>query len=230
MAETSLEPLPDDVGRVVEQQRSAALADDWSPPADLQAVVLDRLHASIAADVPVPRPPRVHLASALGGVVLGSALGGLVTAHFISQPAERPLVVVLPTRTLPAPVDVPVAPIPITPVPVAATPASSETPAPRAAPAPRPARAAPDSAREWALIDEARTALGQGDSALALSRLEAHRNAFPTGQLSEERDGLRILALSAAGRAEDAAHAAVDFERQFPNSMLLPAVQAAVAR
>ena len=113
-------------------------------------------------------------------------------------------------------------PPPSAATPVASRPASPAValPPPDGAPAPSPVtcscpsvapgRAGADGAadgglgRERALLDQARTALMNGDARSALAALDRHRRAFPEGRLEEERDVLRVQGLLASGRATEA--------------------------
>ena len=51
---------------------------------------------------------------------------------------------------------------------------------------------------------------------------------FPDGRLVEEREALRVQALAQLGRAAEAHEVAARFRRQYPRSMLLPVVDAAL--
>jgi hypothetical protein len=86
-----------------------------------------------------------------------------------------------------------------------------------------------DLAKERSLIDMARSALARGSSAAAISALRDHESAFPRGRLSEEREALWVQVLASSGQRAQAVRRAAAFHRQFPNSMLAPAVEAAVS-
>jgi hypothetical protein len=86
-----------------------------------------------------------------------------------------------------------------------------------------------DLAAERALLEIARTALARGQSARALEALQRHATEFPRGRLGEEREALSIQALLAAGRRDEARARAERFEKTFPRSLLLPAIDAALA-
>jgi hypothetical protein len=83
-------------------------------------------------------------------------------------------------------------------------------------------------AREQAIIDAARAGLARGHGDDALAALARHEREFPAGSLVEEREGLRVLALARSGRASEAAEGAARFRAQYPRSMLLPAISAAL--
>jgi hypothetical protein len=95
------------------------------------------------------------------------------------------------------------------------------TPTPR-----RPARAhaRPDSmvpAAEIALLEKARAAIARRSFAAALIPLGEHARQFPAGHLLEEREALRIRALTGLDRRADARRAAAAFRARFPHSILL---------
>jgi hypothetical protein len=102
-------------------------------------------------------------------------------------------------------------------------------PVPQARTAP-PGSAAPDSARslslkqyatELSLLEPARSSISRGDYAAALSALSQHRREFPNGQLSQEREALRVRALWGLGQKPAALAAASAFRKRYPRSALL---------
>ena len=111
--------------------------------------------------------------------------------------------------------------------------ALSDSGAREQAPAPRavvPAPAAGESTRspnlkqysaELALLEPARSSIGQGDYGAALAAIAQHRREFPNGQLSEEREALRVRALWGLGQRPAALAAAKVFRRRYPRSGLL---------
>jgi hypothetical protein len=108
--------------------------------------------------------------------------------------------------------------------PVATTTAGAPVnPASRAALGPP----APDELR---LLQLARVAVARRDFAAALAPIAQHARWFAQGRLAEEREALRVTALSGLGRLEDARRAAHAFESRFPRSVLLPSVETAPRR
>lgn len=79
-------------------------------------------------------------------------------------------------------------------------------------------------AEERALIDVARSALGRRRPASALSALERHARRFPNGHLTQERQGLFVLAYARAGRVEEARRAAEQFRHRYPRSLMNQAI------
>jgi len=82
---------------------------------------------------------------------------------------------------------------------------------------------------ERVILDEARTAISQGDAQRGLDRLERHRRLFPNALLAEERDALQVQALVKAARYEEARARADSFRKRTPDSLFLPMVDAAIA-
>ncbi len=83
-------------------------------------------------------------------------------------------------------------------------------------------------ARERAIIDVARAAIARGRASSALSAIDRHAADFPRGQLTEEREGLRIIALVQAGRREEAQSRANQFRTRYPRSLLHSAIESAL--
>ena len=81
---------------------------------------------------------------------------------------------------------------------------------------------------ERSLVDAARVAYSRGDSATSLTLLEKHRGVHPNGLLSEEREALAVRVLVAAGRKTEAHERGRRFEKRYPDSVMLPAVLAAL--
>ena len=85
-------------------------------------------------------------------------------------------------------------------------------------------------AAERALIDRARAALARARPNDALAALGQHRQRFAVGQLAEEREALTVMAQAAIGEHDRARETASRFRRDYPQSLLLPAVDAALRR
>ncbi len=99
--------------------------------------------------------------------------------------------------------------------PSPAGPAASSEAAKRGASAP----AIEDAAREESrLVGEARRRLRSGDAAGALAGVDELARRFPQGVLAQERALLRIEALAAAGRGDEARAGAIAFVRAYPKS------------
>jgi hypothetical protein len=81
---------------------------------------------------------------------------------------------------------------------------------------------------ERALLETARAAVARGQSVAALAALRRHEQEFPQARLAEERESLWVQALVMGGQNDEARKRAARFRQTFPDSMLLPAVEAAV--
>ena len=183
----------------------------------LGAVALAGLAAGGLYMASRPSPPPVHPPSATGVAVA------------VKDPVDD----VAPIAAPPAIGGDPAAPWPMAavdpaPVVAASSPAVAD---PARAPSPRRHAAAPpaDLAAERLLLDEARGALGRGDSASALAGVEQHARRFPAGQLVELRESLAVRALVAAGQEPQARARAAAFRGRFPGSAYLPVIDAAFA-
>jgi hypothetical protein len=78
-----------------------------------------------------------------------------------------------------------------------------------------------DLSAEMRLLSEARDELAEEDAASCLTLLDQHRERFPTGALSEDRDAYTILALHALGREPEVERRYVDFRQDYPSSTFL---------
>ncbi len=85
-----------------------------------------------------------------------------------------------------------------------------------------------ESPRERLMIETVRQAIVRGDAVAAHSAIQAHEQAFPHGELQEERDSLRIRALLLAGDANSARPMLRLFEQRYPQSLFTPALQRAL--
>jgi hypothetical protein len=92
----------------------------------------------------------------------------------------------------------------------------------------RPATSAETYALELKLLQPARAAVARGDFAAALSAITEHERRFAAGQLTEEREALRVQALMGLHRTDEARRAAITFRTRFPNSVLLSRMKSAL--
>src|SRR5450755_79824 len=100
--------------------------------------------------------------------------------------------------------------------------------------APKPIVVSKDSHRdnleaEMRWVRAADAALRGGDVGLALSLLNQHAHEFPNGVLSEEREGLRVVAACQSGASPVVQRAASRFLQRAPRSLLAGRVRAACA-
>lgn len=253
LAEARRRPVPEEVRTRLRARLAAETgalgAPDGSPaPADGAAArpVAARGSAGSLSPASVAFTPGRLAALALalfgGGVAVGVMLDRGLRPQAMPVPSfERPAptlaVSAAPTSAPPAPSGAPTAAPPVVaalepprPVEVAAVAAPAVDDS--AGAQRRSSRgAARDTglAAERAALEIARTAIARRDSRTALEALERHVREAPHGRLVEERESLFVQALVQAGRGADARERAARFRRRFPESLLLPAVEAAVA-
>jgi hypothetical protein len=183
------------------------------------AVIGALLHASWSHRAPPPATTRVQATQAAHVVVRPEPVTSPVSPAPIAVVAPAPAVPVAEPSVQPDPSMEPSAPV-----------------HPRVAAAAPPAVVADNDVlrdrvlgAERVLVDSANSALARGQPADALEAALEHARRFPRGQLSEEREAVRIRALAALGRGPEAWARAEVFRSRFPHSMLLGAVERAVA-
>lgn len=243
-SDPSIEPLPEALADVFREDGKEQRA-----PMGSRQRVLARLDASLGGGVAAPSsapdrvdPPAPPTTPAPTASLLTKALPWITLAVGIGIGAAWS-----PRSKAPPSTDVP-APTPTitttTPVPSArdtsTSPSATTAPAPEESAAPAsnvPKKAVPSAsssddaarhAQERALLDGARTALARRDGAGALVLLDRHRTRFPSGALTEEREALSVQGLAMDGRTNEARARAASFAKTYPNSLFLPAVEAAV--
>jgi len=186
---------------------------------------------------------RAALASGSGGVrpwvakllywsapafVIGAAAG--VTAGRAMAPAVSPAADVrsgiADKKALPRPTGS-AAETDTVPAPTAEPP-SPVAPAGESSGGVRPGSGAGELARERALLDQARAQIAAGEPARALDYVERHGRRHPQGALSEEREALAVNALVGLGRYREALQRGEAFRSRYPNSLLMPSVEAAL--
>jgi hypothetical protein len=110
-----------------------------------------------------------------------------------------------PLETPPAPASSSEAPtLPAPAAPDVTPDVESRAPIPRASGSKRPAAHSGDLAAEAALLHQAHSAYRRGQPAETLTLLREHAAKYPTTQLSVERGTLKVLALCALNRVDDA--------------------------
>jgi len=85
-----------------------------------------------------------------------------------------------------------------------------------------------DLAGELRSVDTARFAIARHQYADALRLLDEHERRYPSGQLAQERERLRIQALVATGDMAQARSRAAAFRKQHPSGLLVPSVERAL--
>ncbi len=214
-----------------------------APSSEVEQRVMARLTASMMAAPLSPEAPATPSSQpvapglTLGGVKLmlfaAVCVGAGAALHSWLREADVRVVEVVRSAPVAEPVTPPLeAPAKVT----------EQNPAPKVLPAPPEARSrskpSPDEAQasrerdralaaERALLEQARTALARQVPADALTALNEHALQFPDGQLREEREGLQVLALFAAGEVERARASANAFRARYPQGVLLRAIRRA---
>jgi hypothetical protein len=223
----STPPVSPEVRALLDQERNVPRV-----PAQVRKRALARARAALVAGrvtVPssFPAAPKTRWGVAVAIACLAS-VAAAATAYEIGA------------RRRPAPAEGPSAPVihlMVTSQPPAisapsltATSTATPTVAPPPPPAPSPDNGVPHASQtepgpdELRLLGQARAAVARHDFAAALVPIAEHARRFKTGRLMEEREALRVKALSGLGRTEEARRAADSFEARFPRSVLLPSV------
>lgn len=185
--------------------------------------------------VDVPPPPRVEIVEP---VISAHVEPDRPSASSIAAPVlvpvappARPVRRAAIEQRVPVAVDPPVA-LPDVPPPPDTSPAPSP-PSQPAAPSVSPvaeavAAAPPAPAPESSLLAQAWSALSRRDAAHALVLVRDGERAYPGGPLTEEREAIRISALSQLHRRDESRAAAARFLSNYPHSIHRPLVQRAI--
>lgn len=214
---TERDPLPPELRALIEHERVLLAV----PPAQ-RARAIARARAALATpEAATIFPTHAHsgrrwLAAAAAALLASAAVGAAayeIRAHLAPPhvaPAARPTPVVAVAPAAPPPA-------------VAVAVAEQQPVAPEPPAAAGPSRTEATRA-ELRLLRAARAAVARRDFAGALAPIGEHARKFKNGRLVEEREALRVKALSGLGRTEEARRAAAAFRARFPRSVLLPAV------
>jgi hypothetical protein len=167
-------------------------------------------------------------------LVIGAAAGA--TARHALIPAELPVLGaasgVAEPKALPSPAPESAGAKTEVPAPAAADNAQAPpivAPSGESSVNPKRVSGAHELARERALLDQARARIAAGEPARALDFVERHERRHAQGALSEEREALAVNALVSIGRYRDAAQRGEAFRVRYPQSLLMPSVDAALA-
>lgn len=114
--------------------------------------------------------------------------------------------------------------VPTTAVVAARMPAIADPPLEASTSSPACPQAALHADTEVRLLEQAWGALERHEFAAAMVPIVEHARRFKNGRLTEEREALRVRALSGLGLRDQVRRAAAEFEARFPLSPLLPAV------
>ena len=204
-----------DLRSLFEQERQIATV-----PQSVRARMLSRAQAALRAPQyelapqPTPRSPaRIPWAMAAGLVCLASAAGGAAAYEIVARTHGSV------TTAAPSPRSVSLGDEEIAAIDRAVDPPVE------VAPSGTSARPRADMGREeLRVLEPARVAVARGEFAKAMRPIAEHARRFEEGRLAEEREALRVKALSGLGRTEEARRAAAAFASRFPRSPLLPAI------
>ncbi len=197
--------LPGDLRKLLERERAVPAL-----PAETRERILARARKTLADKGALPpreRRPIPVLRWAVSGAVvaLASAAGGVAAFELClrMQGATAPVVSTTAIAK---------------PGPRTEPPAKDTDPSPVAY---QTTRRADDEVR---LLARARLALAHEEFGAAMGPILEHARRFKHGRLTEEREALRVKALSGLGLREEVRRAAAAFEARFPRSPLVPAV------
>ncbi len=202
------------------------------PSPEVEQRVFSRLATTLALSPPpsAPASPAAPAAQALGvggvrrvlGIFLvGAAVGagGYGVLQAVRQPAPaQPAALPIARETVPPP----------TPEPSALQVEPPPTPAPRVSVREPGESRDQRLAAERRLLEQARTALVNGNADAAIVSLRRHARVFADGQLAEERDALLIRALVSTGDYAQARARTSRFHRQHPRSLFFETVEQAI--
>lgn len=217
------DPLEPRLAQLLRRER-----DRPDPASSTRDRVLERVAATVAAPAPGATsntPPASGSGFFVRGALLSIATAGAVGSLLVlrGMSPATPRVESAPHGAAIARESAPVPASPARPAPTA--PVVETAPVTHAVPLPS---GATNLATERALLDRARADLLAGEPAEALAVVGTHARRFPHGALSEERDAMRVEALAAAGRSDDARAAAAKFRAAYPDSVLTAAVTGAL--
>lgn len=223
------QPLSSLARELLAQERGLSEAEELKSRALVRALAALERERQSGIGMPLPESgprstrPR-QAARTLRLIAAASCAAGLAAAGtglFLWAPKEQ--------ARLPAQLFAPQAPIAVGGGLLPLAPVNADPKEPLAPP-PAVAPAGSDSTRplggnqyaaELRLLEPARTSLSRGDFAAALASLTQHGRQFPNGQLTQEREALRVRALLGLGQRPAAMAAASAFRKRYPRSTLL---------
>lgn len=210
--------------RALARAEAALEGERWS------GVALRRAEEERALALRSSRRRGAVLAGAGAVVFAGLAVAGVRWAAVGTPDLESRAPATVVTPPPPPHGKVLVDPAPASRVEAAAAPTD---PAPIASVAPAAPRARSSSAKEYAielaLLEPARSSIARGSYATALTAIAKHQHEYPSGQLAEEREALRVRALWGLGQEPAARAAAASFRKRYPRSVLLSWMKSAPA-
>ncbi|HEX6764766.1 MAG TPA: hypothetical protein VF103_04795 [Polyangiaceae bacterium] len=224
MRQTDVEPLSPEVENLLAKER-------WiePQPAERRARAMARARAAFReTPAPIGFSPWWRRATLLAAAALLTAVAAVAITTL-----RKPPVVDEAARAAPPARKVNDSPAP--PAAVTAEP-SSDAPKSELKPAPAEKVIVPSASRytpsnadalELGLLQRARAGVARGDFAGALGVIAEHERRFPAGRLREEREALRVKALSGLGKKDEARAAAERFQSHYPRSVLSASIEEA---
>jgi hypothetical protein len=205
-----------DLKSLFDQERQIAAV-----PQSVRFRMLSRAQAALrageneVAQPPTPKSPgRIPWAVAAGLVCLASAAGGAAAYEIVARTHRPAATDALSARGAS-----------LRDEEIAAMAQALDPPPEEAARSEMSARPRADLRREeLRVLEPARVAVARGEFAKAMRPIAEHARRFKEGRLAEEREALRVKALTGLGRTEEARRAAASFASRFPRSPLLPAI------
>lgn len=216
----------------------ALLAHEQSFPsesAELRSRVLNRARAALLAGSKPASPSfwrtrAVLLAAALLVTTFAAAavIGWFGSRSSSNVPASVPSDARTPRGAVAARAQAPAAPAPLVDSAQGAETHGAALESKKASSSARRPSLADTYALELAILRRARAAVASENFAAALDAVGEHQRRFPDGNLREERDALRVKALSGIGKSDEARAAAERFRERFPESVLAPRLEGTV--
>lgn len=219
--------FPEDMERLLQSERSIEPTGDAARERLEARLVRD---LGIGAAVVASTTTAAKLEALVSGwfwkagmlVIFVAGGASLVTSRASQDPAVEMAALPAPVTSL-AVVSATASPIPeVVPTTDATAPLPSAVPTEVAPRSPKPSaskESACDLTHEVELLTSAQRAMSSQTATQALSIIDRHARECPRGQLIQEREALRVLALRAARRDADAERAKAAFGEQFPESL-----------
>ncbi len=221
----SLEPNPPQVELLLAAERQLVLEpDDLGDRAveRARAALPRKPRARLAGRAPTLRRARIGLCVAAAVLLFAVCAAAFLVGYRIktgelAEPAAGRSVAPHTVRPA-APVTPSTSPPEINPEPLLPAPRTARV---GAAVIRKPATDIEPDVLELHVLRSAQQAVSRADFALALAAIADHQRRFPSGQLAEEREALRVKALLGLGRLAEAQRAGAAFRERFSHSALL---------
>jgi hypothetical protein len=226
-----------DLDRLSAETRALLAHEQRFPPesAELRSRALNRARAALLAGSAAPAPSfwrtrAVLLAAALLMTTFATAavIGWFGLRSSSKAPASVPSDARAPRGAVASRAQSPAAPAPLVDSAQSAEAHGAALESKKSVSSARRPSLADTYALELAILRRARAAVASENFAAALDAVGEHQRRFPEGNLREERDALRVKALSGMGKSDEARAAAERFRERFPESVLAPRLEGTV--